>query len=165
VVVLLSLPLGWFGWKLREAERQRRAVEAIRKAGGYVLYDYHFGSQWDGSGLLAPRKPPGPAWLRRLVGGDFLADVFVVDFSDPLYSSFFPDTDVGDADFECLRGLTELRSLGLSSTQVTDAGLESIRGLTELTRLNLSDTSVTKGGIKELQEALPNCEIIWDDQP
>jgi len=34
VIVLLSLPMGWFGWKMREAERQKRAVEAIRKAGG-----------------------------------------------------------------------------------------------------------------------------------
>jgi len=33
VVVLLGMGLGWFGWKMREAERQRKAVEAIRKAG------------------------------------------------------------------------------------------------------------------------------------
>jgi len=33
VIVLLSVGLGWFGWKLREAERQWKAVEAIRKAG------------------------------------------------------------------------------------------------------------------------------------
>jgi len=45
LVVAVAVPLGWFGMKLREAERQRRAVEAIRKAGwlggwrGWVEYD------------------------------------------------------------------------------------------------------------------------------
>lgn len=33
-ILLLSLPLSWFGWRLEEARRQRKAVEAIRQMGG-----------------------------------------------------------------------------------------------------------------------------------
>ena len=39
VVVLLSVGLGWFAFKMRQAERQRKAVEKIREAGGVVWHD------------------------------------------------------------------------------------------------------------------------------
>lgn len=39
VVVVLGVVLGWFAFKMRKAERQRKAVEAIREAGGVVIYD------------------------------------------------------------------------------------------------------------------------------
>jgi hypothetical protein len=48
-----------------------------------------------------------------------------------------------------------------SWAQVTDAGLEHIKGLTRLRNLSLKDTRVSDEGVKELQEALPNCEISY----
>jgi hypothetical protein len=45
-VALLSLPLGWLAWKMRQAERQRQVVAAItqeaagQKAGVFLSYDY-----------------------------------------------------------------------------------------------------------------------------
>jgi len=41
LVVVVAVPLGWFGVKLREAERQRKAVEAIRKAGEWSIKHPH----------------------------------------------------------------------------------------------------------------------------
>jgi len=32
VMVLLCVGLGWFGWKLREAEMQRKAVESVKQS-------------------------------------------------------------------------------------------------------------------------------------
>ena len=50
--------------------------------------------------------------------------------------------------------------LDLRDTQVTDSGLVHLKGLTNLEQLKLSGTQVTDAGVKELQKALPNCEII-----
>ena len=58
--------------------------------------------------------------------------------------------------------MTQLEDLELSDTQVTDAGLTHLKGLSRLTYLNLKGTKVTIQGIKELQEALPNCDIHSD---
>ncbi len=63
-VLLVSLSLSWFAVKRQQATRQEKAVEAIRKAGGNVAYDYYnlfrtrrFGNHWPGR----------PAWLREFL--------------------------------------------------------------------------------------------------
>ena len=53
--------------------RQKEAVEAILKARGWVFYDYEEPSS-------SRRKPPGPAWLRKLLGDDLFVNVTRVDF-------------------------------------------------------------------------------------
>ena len=58
-----------------------------------------------------------------------------------------------------LAGLTKLTYLGLYHTKVTDAGLVHLKGLTELEELKLYGTKVTDAGVKQLQQALPNCDI------
>jgi len=42
---------------------------------------------------------------------------------------------------------------------VTDAGLKELAGLKSLQSLDLFITHVTDAGIKELQKALPGCQI------
>lgn len=69
------------------------------------------------------------------------------------------DTDVDDAGFEQLAGLTYLEHLNAAKTKVTDAGLAHLKGLTELKTLDLTGTQVTDAGIAELKTALPKCEI------
>jgi hypothetical protein len=111
VVVLLSVPLGWFALKMREAERQRRAVEAITEAGGWVRYDWAL----DESGRDSGRQgPPAPAWLLKLVGEDLFSDIACVHLAD---------FDTSQVAFEYLKGLTSLIYLDLSGTGVTDAGI------------------------------------------
>jgi len=164
VVVLLSVLLGWCGMEMRQAGRQRQAVEAIRKAGGVVFYDF----QLDESGYALPvQEPPAPAWLRELVGDDFFSEATGVGFNYPeeasdvvlgrvkgltklrlLYLSGPQVTDVG---LKHLKRLTKLRTLLLHGTQVTDVGLEHLRGLRELESLDLSGTQVTNAGLEHLR--------------
>jgi hypothetical protein len=167
---------------MREAERQRRVVEAMESVRYY--------------------SPAPPVWVTKLVGRDFLSDVVDMDSPDPikvndriltnvevlteLKSLNLSDTRITDSGLEKLRGLKTLRLLALSGTQVTnngldhimgltrletlslhdteisDAGLEHLKGLTELEYLYLHNTHVTEEGIQGLRKALPDCEISWE---
>ncbi|MBC8873845.1 MAG: hypothetical protein H8E44_30770 [Planctomycetes bacterium] len=175
LIVAVAVPCCWLTVKMRQAERQRRAVEAIDKAGAWIRYD----CQFDGSGKFMRRQePPGPAWLRKLLGKDFFADVIFVLAScthvtdaelqqlkvlTKLRMLNVNETQVTDDGVKHLKALTDLSSLGFYNTQLTDAGLEHLKGLTKLKRLGLQRTHVTEEGIKELRQALPSCAIYWDE--
>ena len=242
-VLLASIGMSWLGVKLERARRQREAVEAVVKAGGWVYYDYEFHDDDVGEEFV-------PKWARELFGDDFFFDVvgvgmFFQDFGDDeatclkeltgLEGGHFGfsqitdagleniekladlkglsleirgitdaglkhlegmtnlfglelndtkitdaglehveglatlewlhlrDTQVGDDGLEHLKGLNNLRHLTLTETRITDAGLEHLIGLRGLTLLDLSGTQVTPEGVKKLQEALPKCEIFYDE--
>lgn len=53
----------------------------------------------------------------------------------------------------------KIYGLNLSGTQVTDDGLAHLHQLTTLTTVTLNNTRVTQQGVKDLQTALPDCEI------
>ena len=59
----------------------------------------------------------------------------------------------------CFILLTCCAGLYLNNTQVTNAGLVHLKGLSNLQTLFLNDTQITDEGVKQLQQALPNCEI------
>jgi hypothetical protein len=134
LVLVVAIPCSWMSVEMKGARKQREAVEAIRKSGGYVVYDYHV--QKPGN------SPPGPAWLRGLLGTDFFATALGVG------SLFSPATDAG---LKHLKGLTQLRWLFLQETQATDADLEHVMGLTQLEALRLCGTQVTDAGLKHLE--------------
>ncbi len=77
------------------------------------------------------------------------------------------ETKVTDAGLVHLEDLTRLQYLFLTKNNVTDAGLVHLRGLSKLRYLNLENTNVTDAGVRQLQKALPNCEIsFWhSDEP
>ncbi len=60
---------------------------------------------------------------------------------------------ITDAGIEHLKGLSQLKMLGLSGTQITDSGLEHLKGLTQLRRLWLDDTNVTDAGLEFIKGA------------
>lgn len=143
--------------------QQKESVSAIKKAGGRVTYDYEMLL----SGPIRPRSsPPGPAWLRRLVGDGLFAEVEVVAFSQAssvtdadlthlgslkqLKGLHFSHASVTDAGLVHLAGLTQLRSLALIGMPVTDKGLGHLRSLTELRSLSLNGTKVTDAGLVHL---------------
>ena len=47
----------------------------------------------------------------------------------------------------------------MENTQITDAGLEHLKGLTQLRTLGLVDTKATDKGVKEIRKALPKTSI------
>jgi hypothetical protein len=75
LVTVASLPCSWLAVKIRQKETERQAVEAIKKMGGIVLYDYQIRELGDAREIVAP----GPAWVLKLLGDDSFSDAaFVV---------------------------------------------------------------------------------------
>ena len=170
VILLVGGLLGWIAKEMAQAERQRRAVEAIEKAGGYPFYDY----QWPreeamkgGSFGIGEGHPPGPQWLTNLAGQDIISDVVAIigpddgRFNDKdlehlkgminLEFLSFSRTQITDNGLEQLSGLSNLLYLSLNEAQVTDAGVKHLKGLTKLERLRLSDTEITDAGVEHLK--------------
>jgi internalin A len=62
------------------------------------------------------------------------------------------------ADLSPLAGMTDLRTLYLQNNMISD--ITPLKQLTNLEVLDLSNNRINSNQIAELQEALPNCEII-----
>ena len=157
LVVVAALPCGWIKWKMVRKERERAAVAEISEK-FYVYYDWQF---------LHKANPPGPAWLRKLLGDDFFSSVEAVQmkynvtdewlgrlepFADLKSFSLDTATDITDQGLLCIRKFKRLHSLSLYRTGVTDATLEYIRGLTELRHLVLANTKVTDAGLSHVKD-------------
>ena len=129
------------------AVRQRRAVERVRALDGWIGYDYRF--HVDGT-EDADASPPGPEWLRGLIGEDFFQTVVLVQF--PGSWQLDHAKHVTDQELEALVDLPKLRSLTLSMTSVEGAGLKHLRRLTSLVELDLHDSPVDDAGLANVSE-------------
>ncbi len=149
LTVAVAVPFSWLAVEMKKAREQEWVADEIaeipRVAGQpVVLFDWQF----DASGFVEDAQPPGPRWLRELLGYHFLSDV--------VWES---SVEFDDAKLEHLKGLTQLKVLILSGSRVTDAGLQYLTGLGQLQELYLQDTDLTDAGVTKLQQALPNCKI------
>ena len=132
-LVLVTVFAVWFGWLTHKAREQRKAVAWVEKMGGGVIYD---------------AEPPGPKWVRDILGIDFVADV------SSIYLSNAQVTDVTP-----LAGLKNLQKLYLSHMQLSD--LTPLAGLNDLEVLHLFRTQVSEEQVTKLKQALPHCKIDW----
>jgi len=100
LTLAVAIPSSWLGLEMRQAKRQREAVQALEDVSGAV--------DWSG--------PAGPVLLRNLLGPDFFDHVVSVDLvCNP----------VSDDDVEPLKELCDLQKLRLGHTGVTDVGLDT----------------------------------------
>jgi len=153
VVTLAGCGLGWLGIKVREARRQQANVESLLKLGCTVEYDYEYDPDYPASDT----PPPGPSWLRGLLGDDFFRSVHKVSFP-----RMFIGNPVTNADLERLRGFRKLNTLVLTGAQVTDAGVANLKGLTSLEVLHLSYTRVTDAGLEHLSGLTKLKSLVLD---
>lgn len=75
-----------------------------------------------------------------------------------LESLVVSDTRVTDSGLRHLSRLSNLKHLELGGTEVSDSGLRHLRDLVNLDYLRLPER-ITQTGLKNLQSAIPNCEI------
>ena len=147
LTVAVAIPCSWLAVEKNEARQQRAAAVVFERFGGNVIYDYMFDQH--GSSLPNP-KPPGPAWLRQLLGENFFTEIEELDLIDNGWHRQ-RGHEIKDAELEYLKGLTKLKRLFLNGTQVSDAGLKNLKGLTQLLHLWLSDTKVSDAGLEHLR--------------
>lgn len=153
-LVLLTVFSVWLGLLVHDVNKQKNAVQWVRDLddiGCEVYYDF----EWDANtgGRVNDADPPGPDWLRELIGVDYFADVVKVDVNYTEVSDLRPlralnelrELDISGtervSDFTPLRELTELRWLYLANTQVSDVG--PLRELKQLRVLSLVNTQVS----------------------
>jgi hypothetical protein len=172
LTALIAVAAASLGTRIERKRKERESVEAIRKFGSVLYESYQM-------------EPAGPAWLRFLLGDNFFSEVVSVALEN------WPDDarELGDAEMSNLKRFTYLRDLNIRDCKVTAAGmtqvkelshlvwidfqgsnindaeLANLKGLVNLQDLNLQRTQVTAAGIDELRKALPNCKIIYGDDP
>ncbi len=143
VVLLVGGGMGWFAHRARV---QRLAVAAIDAAGAEAVY------RWQREGGFAAR-PPGPNWLQKVLGPDYLSDVVTVHGGarSGCFGGYISDGKADDALLASVGRLNRVEILNLANCPgVTDAGLPHLRGLTHLQFLNLENTGVRGAGLAHL---------------
>jgi len=177
LAVAVAIVSSWFAGKIQEAKRQRDATDLITKLGGHVTYDYEFDLP-----VIPPRNSPprGPAWLRQLLGGDFLDRVtevypggdadaameiaqglpnlwsFCTNWRDP---DPYTSSKLSDAGLARLGTMHRLNEAGVWGPNITDDGLVHLESLHQLTVLDVGGPKITDAGLKHL-ENLHTLEIL-----
>ena len=160
-VTILAL---WLGIQASQAKRERRAVARIVELGGLVRYDW----EHDEAGKYqSDAAPPGPDWLRNVIGSEFFQDVVYaqLSFTDAndvdmarvadlphLETLWLNSTAIGDEGIAQLRQLQGLKRLYLQNTRIGDPALLHLGQLRRLEGLNLGGTNITDGGLHHLQD-------------
>ena len=153
-LLLVAICTGvWLGAYCDRVRRQRAARAAIKSLGGFVTYRHENADPPVGMRV--------PKWLRRSLGEDFFADVTCVGFM-PGEAKLEPDGH-GPKGLDRLRDLPMLEELFLEAVPTSRRDLETIKTLKHLRFLTVHWQSVTLDQARELQSALPQCEIYGFD--
>ena len=109
LVVVVALPFSWLAAEMKKAKQQKAAVEALATPG---LSSRHDWEEEFRDGVQFLREPPGPPWLRSLVGDEFFGNV--VEVASRLgRPAGDEDVDYGRI-FDQLSHLPRMRRLSLS---------------------------------------------------
>ena len=148
-----AIPLGWLAVKMRQAERQKAAVDAIVKDGGMAEYDYQRDSKDDSHSTITATEP---SWLDRI----FAKVVFVQCDGEGLsYINELPDVEelcvrgpnFKDDGLACVRTLTKLRKISLiHADQITDAAFDHLETLPCLRELRVEWTPISDISVERI---------------
>src|SRR5262249_2001048 len=75
LLVAVTILCVWLGLKVNSARRQREAVATLTRSGADVSFDYQTANN-----ATPDASPPGPAWLRNLIGDDYFTTANFVSF-------------------------------------------------------------------------------------
>ncbi len=133
VVTVLSVPLGWVGWRLGQVRRERATIIWTVKMGGKVSFHSRI--------AIAKRS-----WWEKTTDKWFGERVRSVNLSNTQVSDLSP-----------LAELKNLERLWVQRTQVSN--LSPLSELKNLEMLCLQTKQVSDEQVQELMQTLPNCEI------
>jgi hypothetical protein len=134
LMIIILLIGGGLGWLFHSARVQREAVEAIKRAGGWVLYE------WE----EPPRNSPWPKWLYDALGQDFLDRAIEASFDGV-------EHELDDSVLDQFGRLSHLETLWIGNCKsMTDARMVHLYKFTQLRTLILSDCSIQGEGLRHL---------------
>jgi hypothetical protein len=144
VMMLAVLVVGsGLGWYVAQARRQAETVEAIKRLGGDVLYDWEFR---DCEFAPGSGNPPWPDWALRRIGPDYFANVTRIGLSVPLES----------LDESLLARLSALRHLEwlwtTNEIPTSDASLAILGRLDQLRYLIINGDNASGDGFAHLKK-------------
>jgi hypothetical protein len=181
---LISLPIALLARRVSQARRQRLAVAQVRSCGGHVYFDWQKWAAPEVMGeppALENPKPPGLAWVRRLVGDDYFQTVAAVTIDGLevagtgcsaneialLVRRSFPQVkylslncfEPCESTLEMIGELRDLRYLEVHGDGITAPGIARLRQLTNLRYVVISGATLTEESVKHLS-ALPRLEVL-----
>jgi hypothetical protein len=174
--VLVTVLGIWLGIQVDAARRQKEAVTAILKSGGTIWFDYQIRMTTPSGGWgQSDAPPPGPAWLRKLVGDDYFRTAKVAGIGDTT-----GEATIAESDFAQVAQLPELEILAIDNVQICgkksgvirpihDDDFVVLERLTKIGCLELTfarSGSFTDNGLKHIQHLsrldqlnLTNCDV------
>jgi hypothetical protein len=164
LVLVMVIGVG-LGWLVRNAQIQREAVAAIRRAGGAALYDEEMRGPTQAHSRPAAwvdviRTRIDRNYFSNVVsvhwwGGEGLStdDQVVVHISHlrRVATLNLSGRAVTDSRFARLNNLSNVETLMLQHTAITDSGLASLEGMKDLRFLLISGPTLTDKGLEHLR--------------
>lgn len=166
VVVSISAVLSYYGAWFVNGHTRQASMTKVCQWGAHVRYHHEYNAQGD----LTNDDPPGPSWLRSILGEHFFSSPHSLDLLITNDPSPVPDEIVDlIGDMEPLQELTlgnhritekqmlaicrlhNLRVLDLNFAGVTDVGAKHLGRLSRLNALGLGCSEITNKGVAELQ--------------
>jgi hypothetical protein len=159
MMLLILVAGGLMGWKARRVGLQKRAVAAIERLRGSVVYD------WEYQGLspfkMSGSNPPGPIWLRRILGDEYFQEVAAVILPTDLPTPPSDDEDIAsyaskyeqpliDDQLACVDGLDRVEALRLQWGRLNREGLERLAQQVLLKDLTLIVEPIDAAGLARL---------------
>jgi len=146
-VLIVSLPLAWFGYQYRLGERAERYVQQL---GGTVSRWWYWDLRW-GQAIVA-RLHGTPVSDADLPGVAAVSTLGALDLSD---------TSITDDGLRHLAGMRNLSFLDISDTSVTDRGLEHLKRMPRLSLLQAHRTKITDEEVEKLKQAIPGLDVAY----
>jgi len=144
VFLLVSLPLGWVGFRIGQLRRQAAVVKALEPLA--PRFHRRYGNvRW----ISFPDKNPDRFDASLLARLKDLPKLENLDLSG---------MPIADGDLAHLRGTT-LKQLNLADTPITDAGLAYLAGIEGLRHVDVSGTAVTAEGAQALTRSMRGVQV------
>lgn len=178
-VTLIAVGLGWF---FSSVENERRAAEAIRAAGGTIVYDWQIRPP-DAAPDFEP-QPPGPEWLRNRLGShwfDSIVEVNLNRYRNPRVKAQFSalvrqlaklrslrEISIGGQGLEydeycALAGMKQVEILRLRLDQeIREADVRALAGASGLREIHISYARISAAALRQFAES-PRLESLTID--
>jgi hypothetical protein len=127
--VVMTVVCIWVGFKVNRARNVKNAIAEVERLGGKIVYLHCMDRP-----TIPPPEPPGPKWLRNLIGDEFFVEVLQIELH----------TDqANDETIALIAKLPRMDSLVVTSNSITDKGMAHLAQATSLLAWDIKSDHIT----------------------